>query len=262
MAINHSSAVRRVLHTFRDNIGVRHVAFALRSLALKRMGKAAKLKWIVALLGGCGSLYLENAAEAGPIYKVREANGTIRFTSKAPGKGRGDVTIFTGKNAAYSVMGRFRGSYSSAGIGSGRLQPDAFVDLIDKAAKRYGLDATLIRAVIHTESAFNQHAVSPKGAQGLMQLMPGTAADLGVVRPFDPGANIDGGSRYLAYLLKEFNGNLPFALASYNAGKENVIKYNGIPPFAETQAYVRRVEALLERYRSADEAKQKAKQPQ
>lgn len=115
-------------------------------------------------------------------------------------------------------------------------------ELIKKAAAKHNLDHALIRAVIKTESGFNHKAVSRKGAMGLMQLMPGTASSLKVSDSFDPWSNIDGGSKYLRHLLNVFSGNLPLALAAYNAGERAVTKYkNNIPPYPETQTYVRRV---------------------
>lgn len=115
-------------------------------------------------------------------------------------------------------------------------------ELIKKAALKHNLNQHLIRAVIKTESGFNHKAVSRKGARGLMQLMPGTASYLNVSDSFDPWANIDGGSKYLRYLLNTFSGSLPLALAAYNAGERAVTKYNySIPPYPETQTYVRRV---------------------
>ncbi len=114
-------------------------------------------------------------------------------------------------------------------------------ELVSKASDRHGIDADLIRSVIAAESGFHADAVSPKGAQGLMQLMPETASSLGVENALDPAANVDGGTRYLRELLLLYKGNLIKALAAYNAGPERVEQYNGVPPYAETRAYVRRV---------------------
>ena len=123
-----------------------------------------------------------------------------------------------------------------AHAGKGTLPPPAvWRELVAKASGRYGLDPRLIAAVIKVESNFETIAESEKGAQGLMQLMPGTQQMLGVIDPFDPEANVDAGSRYLRQQIDRF-GRLDLALAAYNAGPGNVLRYGGIPPFAETQA--------------------------
>lgn len=110
--------------------------------------------------------------------------------------------------------------------------------VIEKYAHKYGVDEDLIWAVIRQESGFNPGAVSPKGAMGLMQLMPGTAALMGVCDPFDVEQNIAGGVKYLEQCLNQFDQDVPMALAAYNAGPANVVKYQGCPPFAETRNYV------------------------
>lgn len=123
-----------------------------------------------------------------------------------------------------------------------------------QAAREFRLDPALIRAVIHAESAFDVQARSKAGAMGLMQLMPGTAEDMGVKNAFNAQQNIFGGSRYLAQMLKQFNGDVELACAAYNAGPAVVTQYRGIPPYPETQAYVKRVKILLKRYRAAIES--------
>jgi soluble lytic murein transglycosylase-like protein len=119
---------------------------------------------------------------------------------------------------------------------------DAKVDsLIVASGKRNGVDPVLLYAIMHRESSFKRFAVSNKGARGLMQLMPGTAARFGVRDMFDPAQNVEGGARYVRFLLDRFNGDVRLALAGYNAGEGAVDKYYGVPPYRETQEYVRRI---------------------
>jgi soluble lytic murein transglycosylase-like protein len=138
------------------------------------------------------------------------------------------------------------GSLAPVGFPAGSTPPPGmeirseWEPLIQQAATQYGLDADLLRRVVDAESNGDPNAVSPKGARGLMQLMPATAQALGVENPFDPEQNIDGGARYLRHLLDTF-GDVRLALAAYNAGPGNVRKYSGVPPFPETQRYVRKI---------------------
>ncbi|MGH8387019.1 MAG: lytic transglycosylase domain-containing protein [Pseudomonas sp.] len=135
-------------------------------------------------------------------------------------------------------------------LASLRLDTRSYQREIEAASGQYGVDRALVRAVIHAESAFRPNAISEAGAQGLMQLMPATAERFAVNDPFDARQNIRGGVRYLAWLLKRFNGNQMLALAGYNAGEASVDEYNGVPPYAETQSYVSLVQSLTERYRN------------
>jgi Rod binding domain-containing protein len=123
--------------------------------------------------------------------------------------------------------------------------PERYEPIIARAAERFDLDPALVRAVIAQESAGDTTAVSPRGAKGLMQLMDGTAAELGVRNPFDPEENIFGGCLYLRKQLDAWDGDLDSALAAYNAGPETVRRYGGVPPFPETREYVRRINAAV-----------------
>jgi len=182
----------------------------------------------------------------GAVYKVTRANGVTEYTNIRP-RGGGYKLLFTYISTCFACN-----VHSTINWASTALNLSAYRHEVDAAATEFGVDPALLRAVIHAESAFNPNAISNKGAEGLMQLIPGTASDMGVADPFDVGQNIRGGAQYLSGLLKQFNGNERMATAAYNAGPQNVVKYNGVPPFDETRVYVDRVATLRQRYHAAE----------
>ena len=175
------------------------------------------------------------------IYQLKDSNGTTLLTNKQSRYSNLKVekkTYYPDSNIhSYSNWG----ASESSVLPSYSRNKNAFDHIIRQAAQTHGISEGLIKAVMHTESGFNVNARSPVGAQGLMQLMPATARRFNVSNAYDPQQNINAGAKYLAWLMKRFNGNTSLALAGYNAGEGNVQKYGGIPPFRETQDYVRRV---------------------
>lgn len=169
------------------------------------------------------------------VYVCRSDDGGRHFTNTPTSDNcvvfkRKKVSVFS--SGKISVAGRSRGGYRSAA---------SYDSHINHYGSRYRVDPNLIKAVIRTESDFNQYAVSRRGARGLMQLMPETARELNVADPFNPGQNIEGGTRYLRYLLDTFNDNLTLTLAAYNAGPTLVRRVQRVPRIPETVAYVERV---------------------
>ncbi|WP_149196042.1 lytic transglycosylase domain-containing protein [Luteimonas suaedae] len=183
----------------------------------------------------------------GQVYSYIK-DGVRHYTSRAP---RGVAGASAVRTIRYSFMETCYACGATPGVSFGtvRLNTDAYRDEIAAAARRFGVEEAVVRAIIHAESAFNPNALSRVGAQGLMQLMPATARRFGVGNPFDPGQNILGGVQYLAWLLKRFNGDLTLAAAGYNAGEGAVDRHGGVPPYSETRRYVERVGVLAERYR-------------
>ncbi len=190
-------------------------------------------------------------------------NNAARTKDVSPAKAQSKIYKFkVGDSTTFSDIPPNRGQYiiwkpscfacnvhSTIDWNSIRLHLEEFGNFIDTASRQYAIDPALVRAVIHAESDFNPKARSPKGALGLMQLMPATARSLGVSDASIPVNNINGGVQYLAGLLKRFKGDISLAAAAYNAGPEAVEKYVGIPPFDETIVYVQRVKLLHQRYK-------------
>lgn len=177
------------------------------------------------------------------VYACRDKNGSTRFTN-APSTGGCEEHELKDDRRYYHWPLPAANSRNSS----------LYDRYIWDIGNRYNIDPYLIKAVIRTESAFNTRAVSSKGAQGLMQLMPATARELRVHNPFDPKQNIDGGTRYLRQMLRTFNGDLMLALAAYNAGPGRVIRARGIPRIPETIKYVVKVLKNYKNYRQAGQS--------
>lgn len=167
---------------------------------------------------------------AGTIFFYKDEHGVMHFTD-------------TPKSANFQPFRFLRSRLNSA-------ESSSISRYVEEYSRRYELDPHLVLAVIEVESGFDHQAISRAGAQGLMQIMPATQRDLGLVSPFDPRENIEAGVRYLKMLMDRFP-DITLALAAYNAGPANVERYNGIPPFRETQGYVRKVLANYDRRRAA-----------
>ena len=179
------------------------------------------------------------------------ADGVRHFANRRP-SGIANVQVKRTSYPIFSIPGCYAcGVAPGVDFGNVRLNLQAFRGEVQAAAQRHGVDEAVVRAIIHAESAFRPHVVSPKNAQGLMQLIPATARRFGVRDAFDPAQNIEGGVKYLAWLLKRYNGDLTMAAAGYNAGEGAVDRYKGVPPYRETRQYVARVGQLAERYRKA-----------
>lgn len=173
------------------------------------------------------------ASALADIYSFVDSEGVLHFTN-VPNDNRYRVFLRTYKSLKQTPYAGDVKKYDP---------------IIHAACQRFGVDRDLVRAVIKAESSFNYRAISPKGAQGLMQLMPQTAQEMSVFDPFDPVENIYGGVRYLKQLLSRFDGKLPLALAAYNAGPEKVADQKQIPMIKETQDYVQRVLMYFQNYK-------------
>jgi soluble lytic murein transglycosylase-like protein len=173
------------------------------------------------------------------IYKYEDSEGVIHFTD-APTDRRFKIFM-----RDIEKDKRLRTNF---GLGRISRNPAEFDQIINSCATEFGVDKSLVKAVIHAESGYNPNAVSSKGAAGLMQLMPATAHDLKVADSFNPKDNIRGGVRYLKFLLNTFKGDVTLALAAYNAGLGKVAKHGGVPPYEETRNYVSKVLSYQKNY--------------
>ncbi len=176
------------------------------------------------------------------IYQFTDENGVVHFSNVSVGTAKKYRKIKSA-DAAYrqqSTAARRSSAPSRTPISSSNI-PSAYVDIINTACTRHNIDPALVHAIVKVESDFNPYALSRKGAMGLMQLMPQTAVNMKVGNSFNPNENIDGGVKYLRYLIDRYEGNLSLALAAYNSGETAVKKWGTVPPYRETQNYVHRI---------------------
>ncbi len=182
---------------------------------------------------------------AADIFQYTDDQGVIHFSNVDAGKGKKSYRIkrempAASESARGSQAFPSRRSSMAESASPVRIPPE-YVDIINQACDRHGVDPALVHAIVKVESGFNPYALSRKGAMGLMQLMPQTAVDMNVHNSFSPTENIDGGVKYLRYLIDRYEGNLSLALAAYNSGETAVKKWGTVPPFRETQQYVQRI---------------------
>jgi len=207
---------------------------------------------LAAVLGvlSCG---LPLSLHAGSISAYRDANGRVVFVNEnAPAEDASAVAPVSSAGSAAPQSSSLEAKPPAPGsqkqsivAGTAPMVPASMWDeLIENTANRHQVDPALVRAVVQVESNFDPFAVSSRGAKGLMQLVPATARRFGVRNAFDPKANVDGGVRYLKYLMKMFGGDVQLSLAAYNAGENAVVWHNGVPPFPETRDYLRKISEI------------------
>ncbi len=198
------------------------------------------LKIICNLMLGVLLCFLSATFSSADIYRYEDEDGIVHFTD-APTDKRFKIFM---RDLKKDKELRTKLKYASS------VNPAEYDQIIKACSEKYGVSASLVKAVIHAESGYNPNAVSSKGASGLMQLMPGTAKSLKVADRFNPKDNVEGGVKYLRFLLDTFRGDVSLALAAYNAGLGKVAKYGGIPPYNETRTYVNRVLSYMQTYQS------------
>jgi len=211
------------------------------------------VSWVLAAVGVAGLIVGTAAPAHADIYRCKRADGTHHYTNiREPGR-RCQLVVRSSKKRKPTSSAKKKSSgtrSSNASRPRDVARYSRYNALISEAARLYQLPESFIRAVMRVESDFNPSVVSRAGAMGLMQLMPRTARSMGVSDPFDARQNIHGGARYLRILANRFKGDLVLTVAAYNAGEGAVEKYKGIPPYKETQRYVRRVLKHYYAYRS------------
>ncbi|MDH3656095.1 MAG: lytic transglycosylase domain-containing protein [Myxococcales bacterium] len=199
---------------------------------------------LLAAVGVASLLLVATSPASADIYRCKRKDGTHHYTNiREPGR-RCQLVVRGSKRSNANTSAKKKRASASTASGARSKDParySRYSSLIDEAAQLYQLPHSFIRAVMRVESDFNPEVVSRAGAMGLMQLMPKTARSMGVSDPFNARQNILGGARYLRILANRFKGDLVLTVAAYNAGEGAVEKHNGIPPYKETQRYVRRV---------------------
>ncbi len=174
------------------------------------------------------------------IYQYTDENGVLHFTN-VNGGGKNHKRVRSEPVCRRETVAAPKALSASPAPSPSMNIPSAYLDIINSACDRHGIDPSLVHAIVKVESDFNPYALSRKGAMGLMQLMPQTAVDMNIKNSFNPAENIDGGVKYLRYLIDRYEGNLSLALAAYNSGETAVKRWGTIPPFKETQNYVKRI---------------------
>lgn len=195
------------------------------------------------------SLLLAPVTWGGTIYELVDSAGRTVYTDR-PDRfpNHTNLTLYASLPKKFSIRSTRISKPKRVPVTRYKKVP-AIDQMIQRTARNNRLDPTLLRALVHAESSFNPNAISPRGAEGLTQLMPDTARYYGVHDSFDPQQNLNAGARHLKILLQRFNGNETLALAAYNAGESAVNRYGGVPPYAETRTYIQRVQSLRHAYR-------------
>jgi soluble lytic murein transglycosylase-like protein len=201
----------------------------------------AFMKNTLSIIVGLLALASSPSSNATAVYKYTDKSGIINYTNKTPPHGVGARVVMT---YCFACDPHSKVDWNQTG-----LNTNSFNTEIKTALAAHPIDEALVRAIMHAESAYNPDALSKAGAVGLMQLMPAKASEFGINDRYDPAQNIAGGVQFLEFLLNLFDGDVELVMASYNAGENAVMKYSGVPPYAETQVYVKRVGILYQRYR-------------
>jgi hypothetical protein len=210
-----------------------------KSLRLRIIKNTMQKYRLLATITICLAVWSVIPASA-DIYRYEDDEGIVHFTD-APTDKRFKIFM---RDLKKDKLLRTKLQFASS------VNPAEYDQIIAACSAKYGVSPSLIKAVIHAESGYNPNAVSRKGASGLMQLMPGTARSLKVSNSLDPKDNVEGGVKYLRFLLDTFRGDVSLAVAAYNAGLNKVAKYGGIPPYNETRTYVNRVLSYMQSYQT------------